>query len=621
MDQAITQIADGVFRIADTCQVYVIRSGGPGSTGIAVDFGSGRLLELLPELGVSRLTHVLMTHHHRDQGQGLARATAAGVEIWVPPVEVELFTDADAFWQTRRVWNDYEMRSDRQALLEPVQVSGTVPEYRTRDFGGIDVRTRPTPGHTTGSVSYLVHRDGQLLAFTGDLIYAPGKVWSMMPTQWTYNGSEGPAMTMISALRLRQERPDLLLPSHGRVITDPDAALALLFDRMQAYVDSRRPEGSMDIANRLDNPFREITEHLLVNTSSESKSYVLLSDQAVGNGRAALVFDYGYDMTDWYPLGGVRASQRPWLESVPALREHYRVERVEVAIPTHYHDDHVAGLNLLREVEGTQLWIPENVAPIMAAPLQYDLPCQWFDPIAADRVLPLDRPVQWREYSIAVHPLPGHTRYAAAFAFEVDQVRVLVTGDQQDSLGRPGRRDLLNYQYRNQLELGDYRHSAELYHRIGPGLMITGHLEPRWVDPGLLDQLTVAGRELDELHRALLPLDELELPLTGQLARLVPYWQTASAGESLSYRIELTNPYPTPVGVTAAMVVPSGWVCEPPLALSLPAAGTCEAKFDLTVGAGATPRRTAVVAVELTVGELLLGQHTEALVRITGSQT
>ena len=106
---------------------------------------------------------------------------------------------------------------------------------------------------------------------------------------------------------------------------------------------------------------------------------------------------------------------------------------------THYHDDHIAGFNLLRDVEGTEVWLPENVAPIMADPMRTDLPCQWFEPIPADRVLPLGSTVRWREYEIVTHELPGHTLYAAAFEFEVDGVRVLATGDQQTAEGRLGR--------------------------------------------------------------------------------------------------------------------------------------------------------------------------------------
>ena len=81
------QIAAGVTRFSDTCNVYVLAA---APEAVLVDFGSGAVLDHLHELGIERVTDVLVTHHHRDQVQGLARAGAAGTRIWVPPHEREL---------------------------------------------------------------------------------------------------------------------------------------------------------------------------------------------------------------------------------------------------------------------------------------------------------------------------------------------------------------------------------------------------------------------------------------------------------------------------------------------------------------------------------------------------
>lgn len=605
-----TELLPGLWRIEDTCAVYLFLRDG---AGICVDFGSGLVLEVAAELGVT-ISHVLMTHHHRDQGQGLPRAAAAGIEIWVPPVEVELFGDVDRFWQHRRVIDDYDLRTDRFSITTSVPVAGTVPEYRRADFGGFAVRTLPTPGHTHGSVSYLVEHAGRTVACTGDLIYAPGKVWSLASTQWTYTGNEGPMTTMLSALTLRRERPELLLPSHGEMITEPDHALDRLVANLGRYVDSRRPSGSVDLRARLADPFDRLTDHLLINRTSDSCSYVLLSDSG-----AALVIDFGYDQTSWYPLGGPRATQRPLLASLPALRERYGVTAIEVALPTHYHDDHVAGLNLLRAVEGTKLWIPQNVAPILAEPLRYDLPCQWPEPIPADRVLPLERTVRWREYEIGVHPLPGHTEFAAAYSFDADGVRVLAVGDQQDGLGEPGvRRDLLNYQYRNRLRLTDFADGVRLYRRIAPGLMIAGHWEPRRVEDGYFDRLDAAAAELVEVHRLLLPLEEFRTDPDSVVARLVPYLRTAEPGELIDYRVELINPLPAPAPVHLTPVLPEGWRCVTgELERTLDTGERAELTFTVRVGRVDRPlpyRR--VLTVDAVIGDRRLGQLAEALVEL-----
>jgi glyoxylase-like metal-dependent hydrolase (beta-lactamase superfamily II) len=608
----VSEVARGVFRIRDTCNVYLIVSDEHPdgvTTAIAIDFGSGLALGCLAELGIQRITDVLMTHHHRDQGQGLPLAIEHGARVHVPPVEVDLFARVDEMWKRRQLDNDYNLRQDRFSLLEPVAVTATVPEYRTVSYGGVTVRVLPTPGHTIGSVSYVLERDGERVAFTGDLIYAPGKVWSLASSQWSYTGHEGPAMTVLTCYLLRDEALDVMLPSHGHPMRDPDAALELLASRMQYHVDSRRWH-PWDLADRLRNPYVSLTDHLLLNRSSLSCCYILLSD----TGEALLV-DYGYDVTTGLPTGSERAARRPWLASLPALREQFGVSRISVALPTHYHDDHVAGLPLLREVEGTQIWSPSNVAPILDDPWMHDLPCQWFEPIHSDRVLPLGETFTWNEYTITVHEQPGHTLFAAAYEVEVDGVTVMFTGDQQENLGIQGERhEILNYQYRNRFRIGDYQASAELYRRVAPGLMLSGHWEPRWVDEGYLDYLMDAGRDLVEMHEALLPLDELDLGADGVLARLTPYRSRTVRGESLEITVTVRNPFQEKSLVVLRPVLPDGFTAKAEATLWLEAGEERAVPWQLTVGGPVRPR--ARVAMDVTIGDLMLGQHAEALVQV-----
>ncbi|HEU4572454.1 MAG TPA: MBL fold metallo-hydrolase, partial [Candidatus Limnocylindrales bacterium] len=456
------QVAPDVFRFPDAANAYLIRS---GSEAILVDIGAGDVLDHLAEVGVERVTDVLMTHHHRDGAQGLARAAAAGVRIWVPPTERDLFDRVDEHWQMRPLENIYDLRQDRFSLLESVPVAGVVPVYRTQRFGPFDVLTLPTPGHTPGSVSYVVEVGGRRLAFTGDLVAAPGKIWSLAATQWTYTGIEGIGATILSALYVLDREPDLLLPAHGDPIEDPRAAVDLLNGRLQELIDLRTPEWRL--AALRDRPYLELSRHLLLNRTAVANSYVLLSDS--GN---ALVIDFGYDFTTGLPAGFDRSSRAPWLETVPALKRLHGVDRVEVALPTHYHDDHVAGFNLLRDVEGTEVWSPENMTAIFREPNRFDLPCLWYDPIGVDREVPFERPIRWHEYEITLHELPGHTLYAVAIEVEVDGRKVLATGDQQNGAWVPGeRQEILNYQYRNGFRIDDFERSAALYRRVAPDLL------------------------------------------------------------------------------------------------------------------------------------------------------
>lgn len=592
----------------DTSNVYLLVD---GREAVAIDFGAGTVLDHLADYGIERITDVLMTHHHRDQGQGLARAVAAGVRIWVPPSERDLFAQVSLHWQTRTIDNNYDLRQDRFSLLEDVAVHGTVPEYRTTRFGGFDVTTVPTPGHTLGSVSYLVEADGRRMAFTGDLVHGAGTVWSLATMQWTYTGLEGAAASVISLDLLAEQQPDLVLPSHGRPIAQPAQALALTRANLQALVDFRR-DTPWDLDARLRHPYEEISPHLLRNHTSFATSYALLSESGT-----ALLIDYGFDMITGVPVGTDRSSRRPWLASLQALRRDYGVDRVEVAVPTHYHDDHVAGFDLLHDVEGTEIWTTASMTPILRDPLRYDLPCLWYDPVPVDRVVPTGVPVRWREYELTMHPLPGHTLYAAAIAFEVDGNRVLATGDQQDGGWVEGSRaEVLNFQYRNRFRIDDFVDSALLYRRLAPDLMISGHWAPRRVDDAYLDMLLAKGEELARLHRSLLPLDEVDFGAEGFGARIFPYRSVVRGGQKLDLEVEVRNPLPRACRLRIDLVAPVAWQVSPPRQeIDVDALGEACVDFKVLPPPG-WPCRRARLAANLTAGDRDFGQQAEALVDV-----
>jgi glyoxylase-like metal-dependent hydrolase (beta-lactamase superfamily II) len=596
-------VGTGVTRFVDTCNVYVLRAGGDA---VLVDFGSGAVLDHLGDLGVGRVTDVLVTHHHRDQVQGLQRAVDAGARVWVPPVERDLFAGADEHWRTRRVVNDYDLRDDRFSLLTAVEVAGSVDEYRRRSYGGVDVYALPTPGHTVGSVTYLVEIDGRRLAFCGDLVYGDGKVWSLAATQWNYSGVTGEAATVLSCGVLAAREPDVLLPSHGEPVGDAQAALARVREKLTELLELRRTEARpWDLDGWLRDPWEVLSPHLLRNRTSIATSYAVLSDTG-----AALIVDWGYDLWTGIELGNERAANRPLLASIERLEENHGVRRVDAAVATHYHDDHIAGMNLLRDVHGAEVWAPANVAPVLEEPERYDLPCLWFDPVRVDRALPLGEPVRWHEYELTVYPLPGHTLYAAAILVEVDGRRVLFTGDQQTN-DEP--RSILNYQYRNRFRPHDYVLSAELYASLRPDVILGGHWAPMEVTDERLQQLLEDGRRLEELHAELLP-DEGP-GAVGFVARIDPYRATVAAAGELELAVVLESPFERDATATVRLVLPDGWTASPPeREVEVAAGGEATARFRVRAG----PERAGRVrvAADVTIGETRFGQQAEALVEV-----
>jgi glyoxylase-like metal-dependent hydrolase (beta-lactamase superfamily II) len=602
----LTPITDHINRISDTCNVYLVRS---EVGAVLIDFGSGAALEHRIGGEPLDIEATFVTHHHRDQVQGLARAVEAGIGVWVPPVERDLIGDVDAHWQGRGIGNTYDTRQDRFSLLSSVPYTGVVTEYRPMRCGGVELLPLPTPGHTVGSVSYLADLDGRRVAFTGDLIYGHGKVWSLAATMWSYGELPGVASTILSLLALREQAPDLILPSHGDPITDPIPAIDATVAELRRFLEIR---GSHDEFEAwLAEPYLALTPHLLHNRTSHSFSYVLISERGT-----ALVMDYGYDFITGLPETSDRSARRPWLYTIERLKRDHGVTSVDVVMPTHYHDDHVAGMNLLREVEGTQVWAPDNFAHVMEDPDRYDLPCLWHDRIPVDRRLPVGGTVQWEEYELEIHPLPGHTEFAAAISFTVDDTRVIVTGDQQDmAWGRQPRPERLNFIYPNRVSLGDYVRSAELYARLEPDLMISGHWTPRWIAPDYLEMLATRGRLLDEIHRSLLPLEEVDLGLEGFAARIEPYRAEVAPGGELDLEVWVRNPYPADDEVTVTIDVPEGWAADP-ATRRMSVAGRSNAIVTFTLHCGDGPVRRARIAADVSVGRRRLGQQAEALVTV-----
>lgn len=597
----IIQLSEQLYLYEDTCQVYVVKN---GAEAALIDFGSGGVLDRLVEIGVERVSAILMTHHHRDQGQGLGIAAKRNIPIWVPHTEQDLFKQADEHWQAREIYNNYNVRQDRFSILESIPIAGTLKDYEMREFVGLKFNVVPTPGHTIGSVSFILELDGRRIAFTGDLIAGVGKLWTLAATQWSYNGGEGLPATIASLLDIQEREPDWLLPSHGERIEEPREAIGLLIERLKELMGYREQNPRLFMLR--EQPFEEITPSLLRNRTSMAYYFLLLSKSG-----KALYFDFGFDFLTGIPSGSDRASRRPWLYTLKTLKKQYGVKNVDAVVPTHYHDDHIAGCNLLRDNEGTQIWAAETFADVLRHPSSYDLPCLWYDPIPVDRVLPVGTEVQWEEYSFTLHSLPGHTKYAVAISFEVDGKRVLIAGDQyqgDEGLG-------WNYVYQNRFGYKDYSASASLYQTLQPDVILTGHWEPLWVQPGYYEELAKRGEALERLHRELLPLESVDFGAEGFAARMAPYQSDIQMGETVTLQVEVINPFPYEALAEACLAMPQNWKAVPENGkLQLAGKATGNLTFEVTPS-GHTARR-ARVAADITVNGKYFGQHAEALVTV-----
>ena len=497
-----TEVAPDIFRHTSTAHSYVWRC---GPQAILINVGDGSVLAALPALGISSVLAAVLTHAAWDVAGGSGVLVRAGIPVYISETDRPLLEDPERFLDSWSGDNCYDGRPLNLGPQEAVAVH-SLRDYQPLHLGPFTLLPRPAPGPTPGHTAVLADCAGERLAFTGALLSASGQVPRLAATMWSYNGGEGLAGSILSLLDLHDQQPTRLLGAFGEVLA-PDA-LQRTAEVLGGLLKLRGH--NTRLLELRERPYAQLRPWLLLNRTSTANSYVLL-----GARDTALLIDFGYDFAFGTPPGTTRDTRRPWLYTLSALEAQFGVRQIEAVIPTHAHDDHVAGIPLLREQYGAQVWAAEPLAEVLARPRQHRLPCRWFEAIEPDRVLTLGTPVEWEEFQITPYALPGHARHAAALLVEGHGERLLFTGDQyagEDNLG-------LNYTYQNDFLEEDYVDSAALVSRLRPDLLLSGHWSAVVPDGHWLAQASARGEALREAHATLQPpTSRLLLTVTPTLA-------------------------------------------------------------------------------------------------------
>jgi glyoxylase-like metal-dependent hydrolase (beta-lactamase superfamily II) len=116
----------------------------------------------------------LFTHHHRDQCSSVSRLVRKGTKVAVPFREKMFFDEAHRFWDSADniIDHRYDFRPHLFTLRDSVPVARALQAGDVHEWEGLRFQVLDTPGHTDGSVTYLVEVAGRRVAFTGDLIAA-----------------------------------------------------------------------------------------------------------------------------------------------------------------------------------------------------------------------------------------------------------------------------------------------------------------------------------------------------------------------------------------------------------------------------------------------------------------
>lgn len=604
-------IATGVWLFRDSCQVYAIE----GSSGtILINIGTGEALahlDVLPSPPVA----LLCTHFFRDHSAGIARASELGIPVYVPEGERAIFVDPNQHFRQRETYIIYDNVWDLYAPIEGCPVEDVLRDYERRVFAGIEIEVVPLPGVTMHHIGIALRlQDGQEAVFSGEAIHSPGKLARVAPLQYNYNDLGGAAECYFSARTLRLRQPNILFPSLGEpLFEDIDGALAQLQENLKHLTAPRR--GYEEHYRRIDSPtIKRVTDHVWWDTHSVANTWYIVSESG-----KVLAIDYGYNLTTCSAWSNYAKPERrrALLHGLEGLKEHLGVEKIDVVLVSHFHDDHVCGIPVLQRVFGTECWAAENFADLLEFPESHCFPCCWHIPSTIHRRLALDKPFQWEEYTFHLHPMNGHTRFASLIGFEADGKRFAHTGDQyffdQGENFSTSRRDQ-NHVYRNGAMLDGYEISGKWMLDWRPDIVIQGHQAPMYTDGAFFQHMEDWTKDYAETHRRIMPLgaDEVHFDMDSWGGWITPYRTHILEVEPFQVCITVRNPFPHKTTLTVRLVGQAGWLGE---SREVVAEGRAEVSCDLTMTPNCSVRRSPI-AVELSGEGRNFGQVAEALVTL-----
>jgi glyoxylase-like metal-dependent hydrolase (beta-lactamase superfamily II) len=601
----LEKITENLYLFEDTCNVYVVKD---GTGALLVDFGSGKVLDHLSEIGVTQVDWILHTHHHRDQCQGDHLANERGIPIAVPAQERSYFDEVEVFWGSRQIYDIYDVRNTFFTLAKSVRTSQVLADYETFAWGPYSFFVQPTPGHSLGHIALIAQIDGKKVGFSGDLISAPGKVQTLYDLQYNYGQGDGTDYMIYSLSKMRDRGTDMLCPSHGRPFDDTAAGLLALESKFRDYMAHRFGIQTPTLDVR---PY-SVLPHL-VHIPGCSNTWIVISDSGkalfVDYGSPSRTFMYSFDVL--FEAGN---RLRPLEHNLDILRDSFGMKQIDLAMPSHYHDDHVNGLPYLQQHHGAKVWCYENMTDILTHPHAYKLGCTFPAPLEVERSLGQGETIQWEEFEFQVFHTPGHADYHMAMFGEIDGKRVAFSGDE---VGLRDKSYVSNNIWRNHVHANSHEITGKLYLEHQPELTCPGHNGPFETGPDDWKGFHSWCMTEQKHWRALAAPDNLEEALFPDQVFLYPYQPPAAPGEQVRMQVWFESIRSESSTLEYELVLPDGWEAQPSKGTVTAAGGGKKEIVDFLLkvpSAQTTTYRRQTIVLDATIDGVYRGQLAEAVV-------
>lgn len=180
-------------------------------------------------LKLQDVTHVFLTHSHFDHAGNVWRVNRLGAKVLASPDDAEKVEQGNP-----------EMEELFGASWICGRVDQRIQEGDSFSFpGGVRLKVLETPGHSRGSLSFLIEVDGLRALCTGDMFFVtPSPPEDQDDVELGYMGSRDFSLTdfRASLKRIREVEFDLLLPGHYYFYggAEADRLLAQAYEKAMA---------------------------------------------------------------------------------------------------------------------------------------------------------------------------------------------------------------------------------------------------------------------------------------------------------------------------------------------------------------------------------------------------
>jgi len=523
--------------------------------GAIITSGKNRLVvygdpeNLLPEADM-----VLFTHARRDvtwAGRSLLDKSAKAV---VPKNELSYFIKPGSVWSdlSKSRFHDYRQKSSR-VPVKPIDIYRSVEGGDTIQWYGVPIRVVDTRGYTQGAVSYLVHVDNMDVAFVGDLIYGDGQIMDIYNMQdeipelniWGYHGYAARMADLIYSLeRIAELNPDIIIPAHGPVITEPERAIQKLIHRLRLLyrnylsVNSYRWYRSQGWGDKQD-IHKLMSERIL----SPDMSVDWMPFAEIGHNPHWLVHDVNSKLIISEDGTGflVDCGLKEVWDDLVNLEANFSCSGIEGIFITHYHDDHTDYINRIREKHNCPVYVTKELQDILNHPQAYHLPAMTTEPIGKLTIVPEASSIIWKEFTLTFYHLPGQTIYHDAMLAEhKNGEKVFLIGDSFSPAGI----DDYCLQNRNLIQPGmGYMYCLDLLSEMPENYwLVNQHIEsPFRFTKEQLGFMKANLSERKSLMKTLFPWDDPNYGIDERWARFYPYYQVIKPGQSVRFSVIILN--------------------------------------------------------------------------------